>query len=331
MMKKMKIGRIIGFALLALFLILLLWIGYIYFILPRIPVQDLKVETTPESIERGNYLAHHVTVCLDCHATRDWSKFSGPAMIGTEGKGGEKFDQKMGFPGEFYSPNITPYKLSDWSDGEIYRAITSGVGKKNRPLFPVMPYLYYRYLSTGDVRSIIAYIRTLPAIAFQPPESKADFPVNIIMHTFPKPADPMVIPSKEDTINYGKYMISIAACKECHTPFVDNKLDETMAYAGGREFEMPTGILQSPNITPDQETGIGSWLTQNFLARFKAYDQTTYIPPVLKKGDLMTVMPWTMYAGMDATDLSAIFAFLKTQAALKHRVTRWLPYSKPEK
>lgn len=327
-MKKLKIGRIIGYAFLALLLILLLWIGYIYFILPRVPVPDLKVQITPERVAHGKYLANHVTACMDCHSTRDWSKFSGPMTIGTEGRGGEKFDHSMGLPGEFYSTNITPYKLSDWSDGEIYRAITNGVGKGNRPLFPIMPYFYYRYLSPEDVYSIIAYIRTLPLIAFQSPASKADFPVNIIMHTFPEPADPMPIPPKSDTVNYGKYLVSISGCKDCHTPYVKNKLDEKMAFAGGREFKMSTGTLLGANITPDKKTGIGTWTKQHFVTRFKTYDLTTYRPPVLDNEDMMTVMPWTMYAGMDTTDLEAIYTYLKTQVPVKNAITLWTPSSK---
>jgi hypothetical protein len=327
-MKKLKVGRIIAYGFLALLLILILCIGYLYFILPRVPIPALKVEITPERVARGKYLANHVTVCVDCHSTRDWSRFTGPLTTGTEGKGGEKFDRSMGLPGDFYSTNITPYALSSWSDGEIYRAITNGVGKRNKPLFPIMPYFYYRYLNAEDVYSIIAYIRTLPSIAYQPPASKADFPVNIIMHTFPEPADPMPIPPKNDTVNWGKYLVSIGGCKDCHSPYVKNKLDERMAFAGGREFKMPTGALLGANITPDKETGIGAWTKQKFVARFKAYDPATYCPPVLDKEDLMTVMPWTMYAGMDTTDLEAIYAYLKTLAPVKNTITLWTPSSK---
>jgi hypothetical protein len=183
-------------------------------------------------------------------------------------------------------------------------------------------------MNTEDVYSIIAYIRTLSPIAFRPPSAKADFPVNIIMHTFPENSDPMVIPSKSDPVNYGKYLVTIAACKDCHTPFVNNKMDEKMAFAGGREFKMQTGTLFTPNITPDKETGIGNWTKQHFVARFKAYDLATYVPPVLDKEDMVTVKPWTMYAGMDTTDLEAIFAYLRTQVPVKNTVTRWTPSSK---
>ena len=73
---------------------------YLKFVLPNVgnaPV--LNVEMTNERIARGEYLANHVTVCIDCHSTRDWSRFSGPPMPGTFGKGGDVFNQKFGFPG----------------------------------------------------------------------------------------------------------------------------------------------------------------------------------------------------------------------------------------
>lgn len=79
----------------------------------------------------------------------------------TLGAGGEKFDRTMNFPGEFYSKNITPFALKKWTDGGIYRAITSGVSKDGHPFFPVMPYPNYNQMATEDVYSLIAYLRSL--------------------------------------------------------------------------------------------------------------------------------------------------------------------------
>ncbi|MEI7661042.1 MAG: cytochrome C, partial [Bacteroidota bacterium] len=298
------------------------------FFLPGVPVPDLKVDVTPARVERGKYLANHVTVCVDCHSVRDWTKFSGPLNPGTEGKGGESFGHAMGLPGDFFATNITPYTLSKWSDGEIYRAIVNGVGKGNRPLFPIMPYQYYRHLGSEDVYSIIAYLRTLPSISSDPPASKADFPVNIIMHTFAETAAPSAIPPKSDSAGYGRYLVSVAACKDCHTPFVNNQLDEKMSFAGGREFKMPSGVLYSDNITPDPETGIGRWTKMEFVKRFKSYDLATYLPAGLSQGEMMTVKPWTMFAGMDTTDLECVYTYLKTLKPLKNSHPQWIPSAK---
>jgi mono/diheme cytochrome c family protein len=325
-MKKMNIVKIIGIAVAALVVILFLCIAYIYFFLPNIPVQDLKVEVTPGRVERGKYLANHVTVCMDCHSTRDWSKFSGPPVPGTEGKGGEKFDQTMGFPGKFFSPNITPFSLASWSDGEIFRAITSGVGKGDRPFFPVMPYTYYGQLDKEDIYSIIAYLRTLPTIEYKAPDSDPDFPMNIILHMIPGKAAPSVKPEKSDTLAYGQYLVKAAGCIECHTKDKKGQIIKELAFSGGREFKMPDGLLVTPNITPDKETGIGNWTRDDFIKRFKAYDLATYAPPAINKGDLMTVMPWTMYAGMDTTDLCSVYKALMALKPMSNKVVRWMPY-----
>ncbi len=67
---------------------------------PKIaPPQEIKIESTPQLIARGSYLANHVCLCVDCHSQRDWTKYCAPLMKGTIGQGGETFDQKFGFPG----------------------------------------------------------------------------------------------------------------------------------------------------------------------------------------------------------------------------------------
>ena len=72
------------------------------------PAPDIQVAGTPEQFARGRYLANHVTVCIDCHSTRDWEHFAAPPVPGTEGKGGEVFREEVGFPGTLVAPNITP-------------------------------------------------------------------------------------------------------------------------------------------------------------------------------------------------------------------------------
>lgn len=67
------------------------------------PADSLTIDYTPDRIERGAYLANHVTVCMDCHSVRDFSEFSGPPAPGTLGAGGDRFDHGMGLPGVFYA------------------------------------------------------------------------------------------------------------------------------------------------------------------------------------------------------------------------------------
>ncbi len=324
-MKRRLLWKVVGIAALIVIVAIAGMLVYVVKFLPNIPVKDLKVEQTPSRIERGKYLAYHVTLCMDCHSVREWDKFSGPLKRGTDGRGGETFDQSLGFPGVFYSANITPHNLSSFTDGELYRVITSGVAKDGRPLFPVMPFPNYKYLSTEDVYSIIAFIRTLQPIAFSPPASKPDFPMNIIMHTMPEKADPKPLPTKSDTVAYGKYLVTASGCFDCHTRFEKGKYAMDKAFAGGREFNVPWGILRSPNITPDIETGIGKYTREVFVNRFKAYDIATYSPPIVNKTDFNTIMPWTMYGGMEKSDLESIYAYLKTITPVRNQVVKFTP------
>lgn len=303
------------------------FLTYVKTALPDVgPAPDLKVEITPERIERGSYLANHVAVCMDCHSSRDWSQFSGPIVPGTLGKGGETFDQKFGFPGAFYSKNITPAALENWTDGEIFRAITSGVNKDGKALFPVMPHPSYGKMSEEDIKSIIAYVRTIPAIENEVKESVADFPMNFIINTIPQKPQFREIPAKTDVVKYGEYLITAASCVDCHSMKDKGAFVEGMQYAGGFEFPFPDGsMVRSSNITPDKETGIGKWSKGLFISRFKMYADTSYISPKIAPGQFNSIMPWVMYAGMSEEDLGAIYEYLASLKPVAHKVEKFVP------
>src|SRR4051812_40327173 len=95
-----KILKVLGYLMLGVLVLVSIALIYIKIALPNVgAAPDLKIASTPEKIERGRYLANCVTVCMDCHSTRDWTKFAGPLTEGSLGKGGERFDQQAGFPG----------------------------------------------------------------------------------------------------------------------------------------------------------------------------------------------------------------------------------------
>lgn len=315
-----KVLKILGITLLALIVILLGAVTYISTMLPNVgPAPDMEVEITQERVDRGEYLANHVMLCMDCHAIRDFSLFAGPPILGTMGAGGERFDQSMNFPGVFISPNITPHNLGDWTDGEIFRLITTGVTKDGSSIFPVMPYPNYGELDPEDIKSVIAYLRTLDPIESEPQASKPDFPFNIILNTIPKEANLQPMPDPSDQIAYGSYLVKAAACGDCHTKAVQGKVVGE-PFAGGFEFAYPDGRLnRSSNITP-HITGLGSWTKQEFVNRFKMYADSAYVAPEIPEYAFQTVMPWEMYAGMREEDLEAIFAYLQTLEPVDNQV-----------
>ncbi|RYD58941.1 MAG: c-type cytochrome [Sphingobacteriales bacterium] len=314
-------GIIIGLVL----VVILGIVAYVKLALPNVgDAPQLKVEVTPERVQRGEYLANSVAVCIDCHSKRDWTQFSGPLLPGTIGGGGEVFDEKLGFPGTFYSKNITPYRLKHWSDGEIFRAITTGVNKEGRAIFPVMPYHNYGKMDKEDIYSIIAYLRTLPEVKNDVPESQAAGVFNVILNTIPHPAALTTRPAPSDTIKYGGYLVQMAACADCHTPFEKGQFVEGMEYAGGREFNLPMGTIRTPNLTP-HATGLAAWDQATFISRFKMYAGANYHSPKLGEGDFNTIMPWMMYSRMTESDLASIYAYLRTVKPIENKVEKFTP------
>jgi mono/diheme cytochrome c family protein len=303
-------------------------LAYLFINYPDVPPAGaVKVEATPERLARGEYLARHVTACVDCHSDRDFTKFSGPVRQGTHGKGGERFDREnAGVPGTLFAPNITPAGIGGWTDGELLRAMRSGVSRDGRPLFPLMPYPGFARMAEDDAVAIVAYIRSLPAIRNEVPASSLEFPINLIVRTIPShPAAFASRPSPADRVAYGEYLATIASCSECHTP-IDEQGQPLpgRAFAGGNQFRLPPKNyrVRAANITPDADTGIGTWTEPQFVDRFKSF-----APPddrVLSDDEQRrnTAMPWTMYAGMTREDLGAIYAYLRSQKPVVNRVDR---------
>ncbi|MDR6843654.1 cytochrome c [Flavobacterium granuli] len=317
--------KIIKGILLLLVIMVIAILSYVKLALPNVgEIEYLSIKPTASRLERGKYLATHVCVCVDCHSTRNWNEFSGPLVDGTLGKGGEVFDQRFGFPGSFYAKNITPSGIGNWTDGEILRAIASGVSKNGKALFPIMPHPHFGKMDKEDLESIIVYVRTLKPIQNIVPESKPDFPMNFIINTIPEKPHFSTMPNESDAVAYGSYLFNAASCAVCHSKQEKGKPIEGMELAGGFEFPMVTGgISRSANITQDEITGIGKWSEVDFVKRFKTYSDSTYVPNKILKGNFNTVMPWTMYAGMSEQDLKAIYAYLKTIKPIKNSVEKF--------
>ncbi|WP_186757688.1 c-type cytochrome [Echinicola salinicaeni] len=314
--------KIVIYILAVLLIVIGVGIVYVSLGLPNIDApEEIEIVADAEQIARGEYLAHHVMLCMDCHAQRDFSLFSGPPKPNTLGAGGDKFDHSMGFPGVFIAPNITPAGIGDWTDGELFRLITTGVKKNGDPIFPVMPYQSYGKLDPEDIKAVIAYIRTLEPVQNDLPSSKADFPMNLILNTIPQPAELKPMPPKKDVIKYGEYLVTAGACADCHTNF-ENGAYIGPRLGGGREFPFPDGtVVRSANLTAD-ETGIGDLSEDNFVALFKKYETDPFQNIAVKQGDFQTIMPWVMYAGMDTTDLRAIYKYLKSLEPVKNQVEK---------
>jgi len=298
------------------------------------PMWTERIESTPERLARGRYLADHVAVCADCHSERDWTSFAGPIIRGTRGAGGTRFGHDIGFPGEVVSRNITSHPVDGvgaWSDGELVRAIREGVDRGGRPLAPIMPYEHFRSMGDDDVRAVVTWVRSLPPVARRQAEPQMDFPLSLLVRTIPAPAGArgdgrVTTPTPRVDAAYGRYLVTLASCADCHTPSVRGEAIAGREFAGGQEFQLPGYVLRSANITPDP-TGIGAMSEDAFVERFHSYrtpPEQAEVPRPTRNAFLRgnTLMPWRMYAGMSEGDLRAIYRYLRTLRPVHNVVPR---------
>ncbi|WP_375770645.1 c-type cytochrome [Archangium gephyra] len=291
---------------------------------PRMrPAPDRKVEATPEKLARGRYLAENVAACLHCHSQADKSLFGMPPKLGTEGAGGMCMGPEDGFPGTLCASNLTSDPetgLGRWMDGEIIRAIREGVSRDGRPLMAIMPYGFYRDMSDEDVEAIVAWLRTLPAVRSPLTAPRFDFPLNVLVRFMPEPVEQSVpAPARSDTVAYGKYLVTVGGCVECHTPDAGPRAGQW--FAGGREFELEKGVvLRSANLTP-HATGMGGLSREEFIGLFKRHAGPGARREVPER--LNTLMAWLSYGGMAEQDVGAIYDYLKTQPPVDNAVTPW--------
>lgn len=89
------------------------------------------------------------------------------------------------------------------------------------------------------------------------------------------------MPAASDRVAYGEYMTNAAVCTECHTPIDDQGQPlPGREFAGGFEMKLPGGgVVRTANITPDADTGIGTWTEQQFVDKFKAFDGAEHQQP----------------------------------------------------
>jgi cytochrome c2 len=298
-------------------------IGYLYLRTPAMaPPLDVKVEMTPERIERGRQIFQEIADCDGCHSQRDFTRFDAPVVESGRGMG-FVFPVELGLPGAVTAPNITPDRetgVGEWTDGEKIRAIREGISRNGRVLFPMMPYPNFRLMSDEDVHAVVAYMNTLPAVRNPLPPTKLDFPVSLLIKSAPQPAGSVAPPNRDDKLKYGEYLATIGGCADCHTQLERGQPVAGMNLAGGRVFKLPAGTVLSANITPDSETGIGKWTEQHFLDKFYQYKDYAQKGSPQVGPDSFTLMPWLPMSHLPSGDLGAIFAYLKTQPAVHHAV-----------
>jgi mono/diheme cytochrome c family protein len=154
-------------------------------------------------------------------------------------------------------------------------------------------------------------------------------------------------PAAADAVARGKYLVNIAGCHDCHTPWAMGPNgpapDMTRMLSGHPEgtelppppaasgpwiasftntntaWSGPWGISYTANLTPDPETGIGKWTEQTFRDAIRSGRHLGRGRPILPP------MPWSVYRNMTDDDLAAVFAYLQSVPAIRNKVPEPTP------
>jgi mono/diheme cytochrome c family protein len=114
-------------------------------------------------------------------------------------------------------------------------------------------------------------------------------------------------PATQTLVQQGEYLARAGDCTSCHTA------QKGQPFAGGFRLDTPFGYLLSPNITPDQQTGIGNWSADDLYR--------TLHDGVNKHGQyLFPAMPYTSYTKVTRADSDAIYAYLMSLPAVNNAV-----------
>ena len=120
----------------------------------------------------------------------------------------------------------------------------------------------------------------------------------------------------EDKIARGKYLATIAVCGDCHSPGALMGKPDEARYLGSSEvsFFLPElGYFHPPNLTSDEETGLGKWTEEEIVTALRTG----------KRPDgrvLAPIMPWMSLAKLTDEDAYALAAFLKSLPPISNKV-----------
>ncbi|HZU25046.1 MAG TPA: cytochrome c [Bryobacteraceae bacterium] len=303
--------KVVGYGLLSVVVLAGAVLGWAWLRKPaQRPGPKIRVVATPERLARGRKV-WLMADCDVCHSRHDLKNF---AVLETGlGQGNQVPDKAMG---EIDIPNITPdveTGIGTWTDGEKMRAIREGVDKDGNALFPMMPYENFRHMSDEDATALVAYLDSLPPVRHSVPKMKVPFFLSLLLKGAPKPLDrPVPPPDISNRHARGVYLTTVAGCEECHTQSKGGGLDLSKHFAGGVKFDVFGKVVYSANITPDADTGIGTWSLPYFRQRFRTYRNSW--------PERFTLMPWHNFAQLSDEDIESIYYFLNEQKPVANKV-----------
>lgn len=289
-------------------------IVYLSVLFLMVVASDVAAQPTREEIARGKYVFGAAAGC-GCHT----------APKQPLNAGGRKYDGPFG---TVYSSNITPDPttgIGKWTDEQIITATRLGRRPNGERLIPVHPYTVFNGMTEQDLQDVVAYLRSVPPVNRQTPAKKISVPMfeSVFLPAWLATFAAVETPPKSaptSGVARGEYLTrAVSHCGECHTPrTMTMAVDNTRFLAGNQKGKGPEGSAV-PNITPDRETGLGSWTEEQITD----YLETGNKPDGDVSGGLMMEVIQGSSAGykdLTKADRQAIAKYLKSIPAVKNRI-----------
>lgn len=219
--------------------------------------------------------------------------------------------------GNIYSTNITPskiYGIGNYTEADLKKALRKGRAPGHQ-IYPAMPYPSYHGMTDDDIGALFAYLQTVPPVE-APPEKTTHLPFPLNIRTLMLAWNVINVPSTDNRVGLtprqqrGEYLVNnLEHCGTCHTPRnLTQGLDKDRYLSGA-----PLGKWFAPNITPDNETGIGRWSERDIVTYLRTgkLDKRAYAGGPMAEA----VAHSTRY--LTDEDLSAMANYLKVLPAIK--------------
>ena len=111
-------------------------------------------------------------------------------------------------------------------------------------------------------------------------------------------------------VERGAYLVNaVMTCNNCHTPMGPNGPDMSKRLSGGQLFDEKPFKVTASNITPDKDTGIGSWSDEGLKAFLLTGVRPNGVPAA-------PIMPTVFYSVLTPRDLDALVAYLHSIPAI---------------
>lgn len=147
---------------------------------------------------------------------------------------------------------------------------------------------------------------------------------------------------RSDLVKRGEYLVLSLGCTDCHSPQLmgpEGPYPDPARHLSGHPADMtlppppqpsgpwiasftdsgtawagPWGISYTRNLTPDKETGLGTWTEEQFIQTLRTGRQQG------RGRQILPPMPWPVYGKLNDDDLKAIYAYLQSIPAIKNKV-----------